>query len=238
MFEIFEQPAEIRIDRLQKDVFVTLLCGGIVNPFGPTLTAAGFLGNPTGRVDLVELMLNPFAQEVHQVGRATINERWNLIDDCDSVIRSCSLRGCPTLILPGAGLEDWEAREIHARWLCRFQDAGHRWKMIQAHPYDPWTRIDEEMKDGFAALDPKKASAHPQSPLTKAEALDFAGFVLSDQHTMPELQAFMGAWKGSIGFQSQSGDRRLAQSAMPLDGFHPWFSLIAATCRLPAKLRS
>ena len=180
-------------------------------------------------------MLIPFRQAAHRVGRATITDAWNLVDDCDSLVRSCRLRGCPTLIFPGAGLEDSEAREIHSRWLCGFGDASHRWKMIQQHPCDPWTRIDEEIRDGFAALDPKKAQTYPVSSLSKPDALKFAGFLLSDEHTLPELQAFMAAWKGSINFQSDSGD---AQSAMPLEAFHAWLSLIVATCRLPMKLRS
>lgn len=74
MFEIFEQPVEIPLDQLKNNIFVTLLCGGIVNPFGPTLTATGFLGNLTGNVNVVELTLNPFAQELNRVGHATISD--------------------------------------------------------------------------------------------------------------------------------------------------------------------
>src|SRR5437773_8381260 len=239
MFQISDQRVEIPIHKLKDEVPTTLLCGGIVNPLGPSLSAMVLLGEakPGHTLQLVEVMLNPFAQEAHRIGSATIPQggRWCPIDDYAPLLEVPCLRGCPTLLLRSLWLKNSNAIEIHARWLCRFPDARQRWKMIQKHRSDPWTRIDEEMKAGWRELDSEKIEGETEGPLTKSDALEFAKFALSDEHTVPEVQAFAYAWKGSIDFQSESGNGRMASEALQLADFWRWLALLAYSCHFPAK---
>ena len=74
MFQLSDQRVDIPISKLKDEVPTTLLCGGIVNPLGPSLSAMVLLGEakPGHTLQLVEVMLNPFAQEAHRIGSATI----------------------------------------------------------------------------------------------------------------------------------------------------------------------
>lgn len=232
MFEISTERVPIPIDDLPREGFTTLLCGGIVNPFGPTLTTIAVLGEAkVGQtLDLVELMLNPFSQEAHRVGSATIGETWNPTADCAPLIEVPHLGGCPTLLLPSSQFDSTEAVEIHAKWLLRFPGAGEQWRMIQKYPSDPWNRISEEMNDATReAAVSKTMNSGADGEVSWPDAVAFATFVISDKHTFPELQAFMNAWKGSIDFCKMPG-------ALQLDEFGRWLGLISSTTTLVERL--
>ncbi len=66
--------------------------------------------------------------------------------------------------------------------------------------------------------------------LSKSDALEFASFVLSDEHSVHELQAFMRAWKGAIDFQSKMGNKKLAAAALQMGDLIDWLALIQASC--------
>jgi hypothetical protein len=68
--------------------------------------------------------------------------------------------------------------------------------MIQQHRSDPWNRISEEVNDTTRqAVNSKTMKAEADGGLSWTDAVAFATFALSDEHTFPELQAFMNAWK-------------------------------------------
>jgi hypothetical protein len=74
--------------------------------------------------------------------------------------------------------------------------------------------------------------AHAEQ-LNEDEASEFAGLLLSEEHTKPELQAFLYSWDGSIKFQREQGQRAIADAAMSLETFQEIFTRIAQSCRVP-----
>ena len=258
MFRLFGRRVDTSLRALRDKRLTTLLCGGIVNPFGPTLTGIFLLGDPemSREFDLVEITLNPFAQSASRIGRASIESDWNALTDYESLF-SVPFGACPTLMLPSSLLTLDAAVHIHARWLLSFPDAVETWERIRRYPADPWNRVRQEIDGGLQrAIDTARAqrkvesepvkhladsleallgaSSNPSTHrLKESEAREFAIFALSKEHITAELQAFFFAWKGSINFQREQGSRTFASEALQFDDFCKWFSVIAASCRLP-----
>jgi hypothetical protein len=238
MFRLFDRQVDTSPRTLQDKHLTTLLCGGIVNPFGPTLTGIFLLGDlKTSReFDLVEIMLNPFSQSASRIGRALIEPDWNALADYE-VLFTVPFGGCPTLMLPNSLLTTEAAIHIHARWLLNFPDARETWDRVRRYPADPWNRVSEEISGGLQGI-VRNARVHEEElqsdhHLTESEARHFAAFALSKEHMTAEIQAFFYAWKASIDFQREQGSGNFATGALQFDEFCTWFSVIAASCRLP-----
>ena len=236
MFHLFDRQVDTSLRALRDMRLTTLLCGGIVNPFGPTLTGIFLLGEQgTSReFDLVEIMLNPFAQSASRIGRALIEPDWNAVADYE-VLFSIPFGGCPTLMLPTSLLTTEAAIEIHVRWLLNFPDAVETWQRVRRYPADPWNRVSKEIDGGLQRLfqnDLAQRREGESDRLKESDAREFAIFALSKEHMTAELQAFFCAWKGSVDFQREHGSP-FASEALQFDDFCTWFSLIADSCRLP-----
>jgi hypothetical protein len=229
MFHLFDRHVEISLKAMRDKRLTTLLCGGIVNPFGPTLTGIFLLGDrETSReFDLVEIILNPFAQSASRIGYASIGPYSNLSGDYEALF-SFPLGACPTLVLPPSLLSTEDAIDIHARWLRNFPGAGATWERIQRFPADPWNRVTEEIHD----IVPEQRQSESDHRLGESEARKFAIYALSKEHMAAEFQAFFFAWQGSIDFQQEQGGRSLRSEALQLDDFRTWFLLITASCRI------
>ncbi len=216
-------------------------CG---NPAGPTLSCVSLLDETTSLAeksaqlqtfDLIQIMLNPFVQEVNRIGRATIQDASKPMIDYDTLF-SCNFGGCPTLLFPSTLLNHATAVHIHATWLNTFEGAAWTWHRIQQHPIDPWTRIAVDIQSSVRGYgtpwhwtDPAPLGiSHPEF-----EAVEFARFALSPEHMIPELQAFCCAWEGSINFQRETGNSDFAEHALQFDDFQEWFTTITNSCRLP-----
>jgi hypothetical protein len=238
MFHLFDRQVDTSLRALRDMRLTTLLCGGIVNPFGPTLTGIFLLGDPetSHEFDLVEITLNPFAQPTSRIGRALIEPDWNASADYEALF-SIPFGKCPTLMLPTSLLTTEAAINIHARWLLNFPDAGETWERVRRYPADPWNRVSEEIEGGLQRVGQNTRAQQREGEsdhrLKESEAREFAIFALSKEHMTAELQAFFFAWKGSINLQREQGSRAIASEALQFDDFCTWFSLIAASCRLP-----
>jgi hypothetical protein len=218
---------------LQREV-TTLLAGGIVNPFGPTLTALVVDGefSPGPERPVVLLTLNPFSQSASEVGVVEVGETWipprHLAPFFDVGFGSC-----PTLLLPSALLDAEEATEVHARFLRRFSDGYTTLQKVRAFPGDPFARVQHDVDASVSVLrrarKPGTAPAEARA-LTAAESKELATALLDPASIRKELQAFFFAWKGAIEFQ---GAGSMTSRAMSLDAFSRAFALLALSCTLP-----
>lgn len=76
MFRLFDKPVEISINKLKTETFTTLLCGAIVNPYGPTLSATLLIEEESLNRNfcIADIMLNPFSQP-STINEASIHEK-------------------------------------------------------------------------------------------------------------------------------------------------------------------
>ena len=56
-------------------------------------------------------------------------------------------------MLPSALLDPETTILIHSQWLRTFVGAAWTWKRIQQHPFDPWTRVEEEIQVSVQGCD-------------------------------------------------------------------------------------
>lgn len=239
MFELYASQIEAPLDGLDRHALKTLLLGGIVNPMGPTLNVVAAVGRfePNQTLPLVHLILNPFSQELKQIGKAVIGERWSPVRDFEPLTR-LAFGACPTLVMASDLLDEDESVTITARWLANFDDAGATMESVNAHIGDPWTRVSEEMDRANAALfrgQRDNWNAQTARCLNEGEALTFARTVLSQKHCGSEIQAFLYAWKGAIDFQREQGGGRLAQRALSPEVFQNWLMACVESCRIPEE---
>jgi hypothetical protein len=223
--ELFPETHPFPPDALMSQPVSALIVAGIVNPFGPTLTSVVASAPVQERFDrpLVWVMLNPFQQQLAQVG-------WLASDlDSDLILAISSLfglpfGGCPTLLLPNARLTTEEAIFVHAQFLAQFADAKRVLERVRAYPGNPWDRVQSELDDARVPNHP--VSSDRMEPLTEPEALELATLALDDRHAGPELQAFFQAWQGAI-----------AHSELPATMDYPSaitaIEHLTSSCRLP-----
>lgn len=233
VLEMLASPKEAAPREVGQDGMLTLLATGIVNPFGPTLNALVVDGDPEPGLDLpiLRFMLNPFVQEIEQVGVAKIGTSWNLAEDLQPLYPSIA-GSCPSIVMPSATLDDDGALELCSGFLQSFDDGFGLLEKVRRFPGDPWNRVQSDV-DGlgdilkqFQAGDEHVEGARR---LTTEEARELASSLLNEENLKAELGALFYAWKGSIDFQSGS----IAADALSFEDFAGWFSLIAPSCRLP-----
>ena len=211
--------------------FTTLIAGGVVNPFGPTLTvltADGHFPKAVGRVPVLLITLNPFAQTCHTVGHVEIGDLWSPLEDLEPFLASLAFGACPTLLIPSTYMNTDVTRTLYARFLARFEDGAEVLAKVRRYPDDPWSR-------NLAGLDVLKAERTDEAPvkrgrLNAAEALELATTLLTPDHVRTELVAFLDAWEAAVHFQSGDAPPR---AAMPAEDFVERLAQLCATCHLP-----
>src|ERR1043166_3218875 len=200
-FEVHRVAAGRSLKRVGKSGLTTLVAGGIVNPFGPTLTALVLdgdirSGNP---VPILVITLNPFAQEVQEVGVARMGDTWSPIEDL-SPFFSLPLGGCPTLLLRSRLHEADDAIALYSRFLATFREGIRVLKSVRRFPGNPWDRVQQDVA-GMATLSGKEASDRlragrlaDERRLTQAEAAELAANLLAPENVKQEMKAFLFAW--------------------------------------------
>ncbi len=241
-FRLWSEPQETSLDQIGKNEGLkTLFAWGIVNPFGPTLTAVatdGVLFVHGRTLPIIYLMLNPFRQEAGIVGEAIIGQRWDSVRDLVPLL-GVRLGGCPTLLLPSAYREPEEDVEFYADFLTRFDDGSQVLERIRRFPGDPWKRVQEEVDEcnqlmaAARKTGTAEAGRSPGRRLSRQEARELASQLLEPANLRAELDAFMYAWHGSIELQESRGGAFLSKKALPLKEFAKQFLLLSLTCRLP-----
>ena len=207
---------------------MTLLAAGIVNPFGPTLSAVSVIGDAQGQyTDLVSIMLNPFKQEVVPIGRIALPVQWAspaVLTDYWTFAGSC-----PTLLLPSVHLSTEIAAAACSQFLQRFPDAANVLDRVKRHFANPWDRVSEEVQGMVEQLTEQgggSSTPRPAHALDSDQAFEMAELLLSTAHTVPELQAFNYAWNGAIAHAPDL-------PAMNLVRFLAYFMKVTESCVVP-----
>jgi hypothetical protein len=207
-----------------------LLVSGIVNPFGPTVNAVVAVGELKvgAKLPVVRLMLNPFQQEVEEVGTLTFGKTWRpsaIIPQLFELRAGC----CPSLILPLEQLKLASAVSLFAEFLRGFDDARGVYDRVREYYGNPWDRVSREMSMATEHLTaPESRAAEEHEPLNEAESRHMAELLLADEHSSPEVQALIYAWNGSIQHIAP------ALATLPMDQFATVLEHICSAVRVPA----
>jgi hypothetical protein len=168
-----------------------LFAMAIVNPNGPTLTFVAAVGESKVGADLplVRVMLNPFSQQVDQVGRMRVGDVWSPLVDFEPLI-DLEFGDCPTLVLFNESVPEANLLELTAKLLESFGpgviDNFHR---VRKYFGDPWTRVS-------SAMGGEEFNTDDETVQDCAQGL--AVMLTDGRHVYPELQALLYAWEGSI----------------------------------------
>lgn len=228
---IYREPTSIEPERVFSEPATALLIEGIVNPFGPTLTAFVISGRleASAQLPVVRLMLNPFAQEVEVVGEIALGAIAGFPSEAIRPVFDLASGSCPTLLLRHSGLPDDFAVPLYAGFLRRFTDGSEVLERVKQYFGDPWNRVSAEMASGMAHLqgDSGADRTSEAQPLNDTGARELSDLLQSEEHAKPELQAFLYAWQGSIESTGVSLD------SMSLAVFVRAFDHLALSCRIP-----
>ena len=225
-FERAVKALETSFHESGKKPYTTLLAAGIVNPFGPTLSVLavdGYFPRADGRVPLIEMTLNPFAQTCTVVGTVDMGDNWTPLYDLQPFM-SLPLRSCPTLLLPSVYMTPGIVETLYADMLMTFDHGARALSGVRQYPGDPWARIQSEIDDslGTPFAPPKGGTTR----LNRVEATELARTQLAPDNLRAEVLAFLDAWRGSIALQGAAA----ARTAMPFDRFLDIFALLATSC--------
>jgi hypothetical protein len=205
--------------------FHVMLGGGIINPFGPTLTVAGLEGGPDPReFAVVQIMLNPFSRWVREVGTATLGETCSIQSDFMPLF-GLEWGSCPSLLLSSRMFEEDFVEQMYAKFLGSLENGQHLLEGVRRCPGDPFKRIEVDMQ----AMGVKGARIR-DGKLTEAEAGELAGCLLKPEMNKQELKAFLGAWDGSLRFQRRG---LFSRKPMSLKEFAGLLGELGISCRLP-----
>jgi hypothetical protein len=206
--------------------FHVILGGGIVNPFGPTLTVAGFEGERgSSEFDVVQIMLNPFSQWVREVGTATVGKHFT-IESAYMPLFDLEWGSCPSLLLAPTAIKPAEyAVDVYAAFLASMKNGQHLLEGVRRNPRDPFERIAVDMQSmgvkGFRIQDGK---------LTEDEAKELASHLLEPEANKQEMKAFIGAWDGAISHQKRG---LFSKKPMSVKEFLDLLAEFSPTCRIP-----
>lgn len=181
----------------------TYFMAGIVNPMGPTLGILSSDGDPDSqeKCRMLWFSYNPFQQDCTHVGDVVYGDSWSPHKDLVPFL-DIPFSGAPTLLVPGAYLDEGVANLLFSLMLVKFPDGDKTLKLLKRFPRDPWNRVKEEMNGPglLSTLFRRKPSGLMSKPLSEEDAEEFAMMQLKHEYGQPELQAFFYAWNGSIGF--------------------------------------
>src|SRR5450759_237627 len=234
-FEVLEESEELSLDEIGKHNMMTLMACGIVNPFGPTLSALVLEGQfqPGGFLSILELTLSPLSQSVRGVGIVQMGDQdtWNILKTIPWFFY-VSLKGCPTMLLPSSLLGHEESVALYASFLEYFDDGYSTLEKVRRFPGDPWNRIQNDVTNLESIVrhngaDQSQEMAHRR--LTKEEAKELSTSLLEPDNMRHEIQAFMLAWNDSLDFQ---GKELMGKKAMSLEQFVDYFAMLALSCNI------
>jgi hypothetical protein len=223
--EMYAEPLETSLSDLDGVVLDVFFAYMNVNPFGPTMTFVAAAGKPQigQALPLVKVVLNPFSQEVQQIGRFWVGDTWAPLRDFVPFL-GLDDGSCPTLMLISNQIEGSDRKELASKLFANFdEDIACVSRSVEKHFGDPWARISESMSGGnddYEDISPEDAG------------MQMSEVIFDDRHVKPELSAFFYAWNGSIE-QSGIGDRikQIAMSSAEFNDF--FFQRIAPSVWLP-----
>lgn len=117
------EPIAIPLGQTGARGFTTLIAGGFVDAFGPTLSVVvvdGQFQTDQVRVPVLRMVLNPFSQSCQIIGYVDIGDVWCPLEDLEPFMTSLPLRSCPTFLMPSAVLPQDVTETLCARLLKSF----------------------------------------------------------------------------------------------------------------------
>jgi hypothetical protein len=212
--QLYEMPIQATFDDVDDALLEVFFALGIVNPFGPTLSYVAAIGQPQVGVPrtLVTATLNPFHQEIRQVGKFVIGDDFH-IGILDPLYR-LTTGACPSLVLLSA---NWN-EEIRLRRslviLSTFDptEVDRECFLIESYFGNPWDRISAVMK---GQLPPGRRQTKVPSPIR------LASINAKPEHLWPEIRALVYAWDGSINQTSIA--ENIKQRALSIERFKRHF---------------
>lgn len=230
MLEIHPFPETWSREKVLATPLLTLLAAGILNPFGPTLSAVVLAGRKRNgaRLKVLSLMLHPVEQEFHEVGEV-VHGRW----EAESLVRA-SFRwitgGCPSLLLPSSVLKAEQVVPLHAELLQQFPDARSLGASIRKFPGRPWDRVRADLESAIEkTMTGDWQDESDEKPLNRQEALELARMLLDPAFLEAELRAFFEMWNGACGFAP-------GMATFFPGEFYEVFQRLARTLRLPPQV--
>lgn len=198
--EFFETPVALSLNALNDD-FVVLHGGGIVNPFGPTLTMRVAVGTKDvgTTMAVIDVTLNPFSQSVKQVGAIKIRELINPLELLRESVPH-SYGGCPTALLLSPFLLDTprDAAHVVGLYLASRSHSRNTLALVRLHPGDPTARIAHELSRAMEMLAHRRGEAGLPSEsgcLSVDEGSELATIQLQSEHWEREWHAFVDCWE-------------------------------------------
>jgi hypothetical protein len=206
-----------------------LFAWGIFNPYGPTLSILSLLNHDDSNASLVHnRMLNPFSRtsEVVAVVDKGITQEalTEFLADAfaqNEIGESCFVGGLPSFLLFGKTQDTVElclnCFQSHVAENDRMAEILDGLETYRKYPGNPWDRATGDQKRALRrfvaekAGDSLPADSNASSEFDADQFVAWAEYILTDEHRLPEMQGFVQAWEGSIGFQKGNA---LAQSAL------------------------
>jgi hypothetical protein len=122
-FTRLPEPVAVPLGQIGKRGFTTLITGGFVDAFGPTLnviTVDGQFQTDQERAPLVRMSLSPYSQTCDILGYVTVGDTWAPREDLVPYLPAALFRTCPTLLIPSAVLPSEVTHELCTRFLAGF----------------------------------------------------------------------------------------------------------------------
>lgn len=201
---LLDTPRPMTFDYLLGDL-VVLLGGGIVNPYGPTLELIAGIGHWRSGQDMpvVRAMLNPFTQEISQVGVLSIRDRIRPFDTLSAFLPICQI-ACPTALLlsPLLKFAPQAITPLLSAYLAARPSGDLVLTNVTKFPGDPRTRVRHEAAQAMATITARRdggpAVWQERRTLTEAEAAALAAMQLRSDFLTAEWNAFVLCWLESI----------------------------------------
>jgi hypothetical protein len=231
-FDIHARPFDLPIKKIKKRTMTTLLACGIINPLGPTFNALTLDGvvSPGKQMPILHVMLNPFSQDLAEIGIATIGETWNPIQAITQLFTR-SFGDCPTLHFQSSMLEYEDAVALHADFLATFDDGYSMLQRVRQFPGDPWNRVQFEMDEAREFMEnPGNAQPSSNRRLSAEEAFELSRHLFDPKVQEAEIGAFFSAWDGAIKFQ---GGNFRKKDVLSMKVFLAHFENITLSCNFP-----
>jgi len=200
---------------------------GIFNPMGPTFGTVYLADVPTQDVALLIFeFINPFASESVVVGVVPHGTEEDPVHLTDTIRRMFRLNGStesplmnslPTFIFTiQSPLDPNLLRDFFfdAAALAAPEDIDRDTLLLQEFRGNPWQRNSVPDVFGSATEAP---TASPTWPPSRSSFNRWWDVVTDREHVLAELPHMQIAWEGSIKFQSDMGNQRIAKDAITWD---------------------
>lgn len=196
--KLYGEGVDVDLEQVFSEDFLLVFAAGIVNPFGPTLTAILVRKSPRsdGSAEVIQVMLNPFSQTAQIQAVVPDQDSISMVDVLQHVPIEW-LGSCPTLLIPGKSINtDVGVLEL-GRLLRKLHDSRETLESLERSPSNPWDRVSNEMESA-AARAIGGMESDDQSLLGPSGSKRLIRILLDEEHFDVEMKAFLVAWQGSI----------------------------------------